>query len=505
MATGYEKEVKAFLGPRGPLAELLPNYEHRPEQAEMAAAALRALAGDRLLVVEAGTGTGKTLAYLVPAIYSSRKVVISTGTKALQEQLINKDLPVLTKEFKVTAAVMKGRTNYLCWRRYHEFSSAPAFDMRDEISVWDRIQEWARTTKSGDRAEVPHMPDQYSAWREMSSSSEQCLGQKCSHFEQCFVTKMRAMAQAADIVVVNHHLFFADLAVKSGGHGQVLPAYETVIFDEAHGLAEIATEYFGPQVSTWRILDLGRDLRRIQRLGQLPVPVLRVILGALEKAEGSAIDALKFLAEEGASAAGGESSRFSIGRMKGDPAVVEEGERAVGELRLLAKTLSDHKGELEVLENLADRANGLARDLAFILAMDDPDHVYWAETRGRGVILRASPAELGPILSELLFSEDFPIVFTSATLAVRSNKRWSFSHFSSELGLADSGRKVDELCLPSSYDWKDRAILYTPEDLPEPGSAGFIKAAAREMLGIVRISKGRAFLLFTSPEHGGRP
>jgi ATP-dependent DNA helicase DinG len=499
MTHDFEKEIRDFLGPRGLLKKLLPTYEHRPEQADMAAAVLRAFDRNGLLVVEAGTGTGKTLAYLAPALYSNRKVLISTGTKALQEQLIYKDLPVLERAFNVRAAIMKGRSNYLCWQRYHEFERAPTFNFRDEISVWDRIRAWSLKTATGDRAEIKDLPDQWSAWRELSATGEQCLGQKCGYFDNCFITRMRGQAQAADILIVNHHLFFADLAIRDTAPSSVLPEYQTVIFDEAHDLAATATEFFGLQVSTWRVQDLGQDLRRIQRLGQMPMGELRGLLSALERAEGAASDFFRVVADAGwGGAERGEGSRFSLAPLKDRPALVEEGDRARAEFKLLAKLLADAGKKDELLLGLGLRAEQFGSDLGFIVRMDDPDHVFWAETRGRGVIMRASPSDLGPLLAERLFGRNFPIVFTSATLAVQDRSCWSFAHFRSELGLKEPTRPLEETCLPSSYDWPNQAILYVPADLPEPTSPGFIRAASREMLRILRLSRGRAFLLFTS-------
>ena len=501
MGASFEREVQRFLGPKGPLARLLPRYETRPEQSAMASAVLRALAEESILVVEAGTGTGKTLAYLVPAIYAGERVVISTGTKALQEQLMRKDLPVLSREFKLRVALMKGRSNYLCRRRHREFGLNPTFKFREEIGLYDRVQKWAETTVTGDRAEIRGLPDDFSAWREMSCTGEQCLGQKCDLFRECFITAMRGRAQAADIVVVNHHLFFADLALRASAPAGILPEYRTVIFDEAHALAEIATEYFGRQASTFRLADLAQDIRRLQRLGRLPDADLRAVLKALDAAEAAGNAVFKAVAERGRELAegGGESLRFGLKPLRHHRLVLEEGERAGAELKLLAKVLGSHSKQEESFGGLADRADSLAVDLAFILAQEDPDHVFWAETRGRRtVVLRASPTELGPILSEMLFTESRPLIFTSATLAIHAGKKWSFAHFRSELGLADGERPVKELWLASSYNWPEQAMLYVPKDLPEPSRPEFIARAAEEMERILAVSRGRAFLLFTS-------
>jgi len=500
MSKSYEREVKHFLGPKGPLAGLVPNYECRPEQADMAAAVIRALAGHSIAIVEAGTGTGKTLAYLVPAIYAGERVIISTGTKALQEQLINKDLPILAREFDIRAALMKGRTNYLCWKRYYEFNRDPSFKFKNEINYYDIIMKWAENTATGDRAEIGGLPDNFSAWKEMTASGEQCTGQKCEFYDDCFVTIMRGMAQQADIVVVNHHLFFADLAIRASAQSSILPDYRTVILDEAHGLAETATEYFGVQVSTWRLADLGQDVRRMQSAGQMEVDTLRKILQALERAEFAAQNVFQAVAErmKGGSF-NGEGGRMSLQPLKGDGFILEELEKARADLKFLSNTLEKvSSGDDDYCGGLAERAHALSAELGFVLAQEDPDHVYWAEVKNKGVILRASPAELGPILDEKLYTDDKPLIFTSATLAVKKKNDWSFEHFKTEMGLSDVTRKVEEVYLPSSYEWKEKAVLYVPKHLPEPTSNDFILEASREMFRLLKISGGRAFLLFTS-------
>ncbi len=499
MSRSYEAEVKKFLGPRGPISGLLEDYEVRPEQVKMAGAVLRCLAEDSILFVEAGTGTGKTLSYLVPALYSERRVVISTGTKALQEQLIYKDLPVLSREFQVNAVLMKGRSNYLCWKRYNDFNRAPAFHFRDEISHFKTIQEWASKTKTGDRAEVPGLPDEYPTWRELSATSDQCLGQKCDYFQECFVTRMRAMAQQAEIVVVNHHLFFADLAVRSDAPGQVIPSYDTVIFDEAHSLPEIATEYFGVRFSNYQLMDLAQDIRRLQRLGKLSIGSLKSMLRTLEKAEESGGLLLKAIGESLRGRGGEkETSRYSLAPVLKESSVQEWGDRTGSDLKDLFTKLTDLGGKDETIKTLADRAKSLAKDLKAIIAGSDPGHIYWAEFRGKNVFLRASPAELGPIIRPRLMENNHPIIFTSATLAVVSQGKWSFDHYRQALGAEEISRQTDEMWLPSSYDWKNNAVLYIPEGLPEPNDYSFIEKAAQEMESILHVSKGRAFLLFTS-------
>jgi ATP-dependent DNA helicase DinG len=238
------RRILGFLGSRGYFARELANYEHRPEQIDMAREALRAFQEARFLVVEAGTGTGKTFAYLIPALLSGQKVVISSGTKNLQEQIFFKDLPALARHFSFRAALMKGRSNYLCWYRYRSFMRQPVFAFRRDIKPFREIEKWATRTRTGDRAEIPRLPDDYAPWKEISATSEQCLGTKCPDFKECFITRLRQEAQEADIIIVNHHLLFADLSVRGAGFGEVIPRYRTVILDEAHQLEEVATEYY---------------------------------------------------------------------------------------------------------------------------------------------------------------------------------------------------------------------------------------------------------------------
>jgi len=256
--------VRKIFCPDGLLAQKLSTYEHRPEQQQMAEAVERALKQEHFLIVEAGTGTGKTLAYLIPAIQSGQRIVISTGTKTLQEQLFFKDIPFLQKEFgwEFKAAFMKGRSNYLCQRRYKLFAAQPLLKIFEEINYYPIIKKWGGRTKTGDRAELTDLPEDLDLWKEICSTSETCLGQKCANYDHCFITRMRQEAAAADIVIVNHHLFFADLGLRQKGYGEVLPRYEAVIFDEAHQLEEVATQYFGMMVSNYRLEELTRDMQR---------------------------------------------------------------------------------------------------------------------------------------------------------------------------------------------------------------------------------------------------
>src|SRR5437660_9206144 len=268
-------ELSDMLGPGGALSHALPLYEPRPPQLEMAARVEQALAQGRALVIEAGTGTGKTLAYLLPAARSGLKIIVSTATKTLQEQLADKEVPLL-KELGVDARVafLKGRQNYLCLLRFEQFLREPTFAVREEAAHFERVAEWAGTTATGDRAELVDLPESLASWRDLSASADQCLGQKCPRYESCFVFRMRRLAAEADIVVVNHHLFFADLALRTSSAGDagaaVLPPYDAVVFDEAHAVEEVATEHFGAQLSSFRVAELARDaLKTLQPRPQM--------------------------------------------------------------------------------------------------------------------------------------------------------------------------------------------------------------------------------------------
>ena len=460
--------IRDIFGEGGLLARALPGYEPRPQQLEMAQAVLEAIELDRPAVVEAGTGTGKTLAYLVPAILSGRKVVVSTGTKTLQEQLYLKDIPLLQKILPTpfTAAYMKGISNYLCLRRFGESGIIDA-----------QLRDWVFKTKTGDRAELSDLADDDPVWKEIQSTPETRLGPKCQHFEQCFVTRMRREAQQANIVIVNHHLFFADLALRSvWPQAQVLPTYEAAIFDEAHGLEDVATEYFGVQVSSFRLMALARDIRKLApAAAMLP-----------EKIDGSSESMFALIRN-----AVGFDARGRVGDdlWRGP---------LLSEYHALDNVLDEASNRLmqvsdDEVKALARRAEEIRSELAMLVERRDRSYVYWVETRGRGVFLHASPVEVGPVLREKLVCQAAPLVFTSATLSVGG----TFDYFRGSVGL-DQAEETSCLALPSPFNFARQAMLYVPRDLPEPTETKFIDDAVFRMEQLLEITRGRAFLLFTS-------
>jgi ATP-dependent DNA helicase DinG len=438
------------------------------------------LAEGGLLLAEAGTGTGKTLAYLLPAIESGSRVVISTGTKNLQEQLVRKDLPILAEALgrELRVAVMKGRANYLCLLRFASFGKAGSFRRLEELPVFRAVEAWAASTEIGDRAEVPDMPDSLEFWREISAASENCIGQACSLFDACFVTKMRQRALEADVVVVNHHLLCADLAVKDGSYGSVIPAYDTLILDEAHLIEDVATQYFGVQVSSHKFEELARDVERELKAASLDARELRA------EAEGLRVRAERFFARLARSRIG----RLAPGWM--DARMMEDSLGLLQRLEGLRTALLAVPDRPEPLSGLAARTAALGEDVSFLMRAETDDHVYFSETRGRGVFLRAMPIDVSGRLRELLFDQVRSAVLTSATLAVDGD----FTYVKDRLGI----EPTDELLLPSPFRYEEQALLYVPERMPEPVAPRFVDAAADEVVRLVELSQGRAFVLFTS-------
>ena len=473
--------AQSFFGHEGLLARALPGYEERPSQQRLSEAVEQTLREGGVLLAEAGTGTGKTLAYLLPAIELGRRIVVSTGTKNLQEQLIEKDLPLLARALgrDLRVALMKGRSNYLCLMRHRSFGEAGRFKHLDEIPLYRAVEDWAPRTETGDRAEVSDLPDSVDFWREISASSENCIGQSCPDFDACWITKMRQRALEADLVVVNHHLLCADLVVKDGGnYGQVIPPYDTVILDEAHLLEDVATQYFGVQVSSHRVEDLCRDVERELLAAKLDAREVR-----------SETEAVRHRAERFFSLLlRGEGRRLGAGWMTSRH--VEESKALMLRLLGLKTAILATPDRPEPLNGLALRAQALRDELAFVLDAEDEDHVYFVETRGRGVFLKATPIDVSERLQELLFSQVKAAVLTSATLAVDGG----FEYLKSRLGLDE----VEALLLPSPFDFEEQAILYVPRNMPVPQSPAFCDRAADEVVRLLELSKGRAFVLFTS-------
>jgi ATP-dependent DNA helicase DinG len=475
-----------IFGPSGLLAQKINFYEHRPEQGQMAGAVSRALSQEHFLVVEAGTGTGKTLAYLIPAVLSGKRVVVSTGTKTLQEQLFFKDVPLVQEKlgYSFKAAFMKGRGNYLCWRRFRLLSRQPIFHSLEEVDHYQRIKRWAGRTHTGDRAELADLPEDLNVWKEICASSDTCLGQACEFNDSCFITRIRQEAAGADVLIVNHHLFFADLGVRLKGYGEVLPRYEAVVFDEAHQLEEVATQYLGTVISNYRFEELARDLRREASAAKLKDASLSRTANDLLEVQERFFDPLRQ----------GES-RFTLKEEHLSGKVREAAEGLSQQLTGLAAHVGGMKEPPEGLRACGRRAGELKEELQELLSLSREEMVYWGEIRGRGVFLHASPVDVSSPLQEHLYPRLKTAVFTSATLSTQKN----FGFFKARMGLTGGLEEgTEDLILDSSFNLKTQSLLYLPPHLPDPNHPGFLPRAVEEISTLLGLTRGRAFLLFTS-------
>jgi ATP-dependent DNA helicase DinG len=473
--------VRQFFSKRGLLSEWRPSFEYRPGQLEMAEAVEAALREKKHLIVEAGTGTGKTLAYLVPAILSGRRVVISTGTKNLQEQLFYKDIPFLEKNMgPLRACYMKGRNNYACRQKIYDAEREPVLEGLEEVADFQIIREWEKTTETGDRAEIRSLPEASTAWAKIDARSDRCTGQNCRQFDRCFITRMHQKAQESDLIIVNHHLFFADLAVKEDDRGGIIPEYGAVIFDEAHEMEDVAGQYFGVSVSSYQFDELIRDVSSVSHRKYFSSAELdRILLMVSDRA-------MHFLnLFEAAEGRTGFRSHEAF-LMKHEEVYRD----VLAGLELIALQLELIKVAPEEAIPLAARARDLARRLEFWMEAKDRRFVYWIERRGRGTFLQATPIDVSRILDDKLFDRVDSVILTSATLAVAGD----FEFTKARLGL----RAARTLVVPSHFDYGRQALLYVPQNLPDPRDQAFPAAAAREIIELLFLSRGRAFVLFTS-------
>jgi len=477
----------------------------------MAQAIEQALGEKRHLIVEAGTGTGKTLAYLVPVIRSGKRVIISTGTKNLQEQLFYKDVPFLEQalykdsDSRLSVCYMKGRNNYLCRKKLYDLTDQPVLSGLEEIEQYQAIAAWEKATSTGDRAELAELPETSVLWHKLDARADACMGQKCSQWERCFITEMRRKAMESDIIIVNHHLFFADLAIKlqaeNAPDAGILPEAAAVIFDEAHELEDVAGSYFGISVSNLRVEELVRDVESSMQHNRMLSASLSGALGSLRDRSQLFFSLLP--AGEG---------RFAFDA-RGE-FLEENGD----EFLALNQALLRLAGELEALPqkpeeifNFVRRGREIQTQLRFALESDDRNVVFWIERRGRSfsprgqrgsersregtpgrqhVFLQATPIDVGPILRECLWSKLECSVLTSATLAVGGG----FEYIRRRLGVG----QARELVLQSHFDYASQALLYVPPDLPDPRTPQFTTKAAERIRKLLEISRGRAFVLFTS-------
>lgn len=483
-AKSAEITIEGVFGPGGLLEKRHPGYEFRPSQLAMAKLAEEAFEKHQHTVIEAGTGTGKTLAYLIPAIRSGRRVVVSTATKSLQEQLFQKDVPFLQKHFapNLKAAMMKGRANFLCRQKVHQMDGQASLKGIDEVDWFTQIRDWAKLTETGDRSELTFLPDDAELWNRIDARSDLCTGQKCAEFQRCFITAMHQRAQEADLIIVNHHLFFADLAIRQEDFGSILPEYSAVVFDEAHEIEDVASDYFGRQLSSYRFEELARDTDNMLRVLQIDAAPLRRHLTRLRERARSFFE--RFPEREG---------RYPFGPAERH-AFLDSSREEYGELASAVKRVEAELSALtpkpEEVIAMARRAAEMRRELAFLMESEEKTYVYWYERRGRGVFLAATPIDVSEILREKLFEQFDTVILTSATLAVGGK----FDYLKQRLGVMPANETV----LPQEFDYPEQALLYMPRALPDVRTPAFATGAADEIARLLEISNGRAFCLFTS-------
>lgn len=492
-----------------------PAYEFRRGQLQMAEAVEQALEEKRHLIVEAGTGTGKTLAYLLPVIRSGKRVIISTGTKNLQEQLFYKDVPFLERALfsdtasgsRLSVCYMKGRNNYLCRKKLYDLSSQPVLSGLEEIEQYRAMAAWEKTTSTGDRAELAELPEASALWHKLDARVDACLGQKCSEWERCFITEMRRRGMESDIIIVNHHLFFADLAIKLQADGApdagILPDAAAVIFDEAHELEDVAGNYFGISVSNLRVEDLARDVEASLQHNRIMSASLSGALASLREKSQFFFSLLP----------PGEG-RFAFETRR--EFLDENGDEFLAFNNALARLAGELEGlpqKPEEIFNFVRRAQEVQAQLGYAMESDDRNTVFWIERRGgrgsgnqrrasggpategntrgrQNVFLQATPIDVGPILREYLWSKLECAVLTSATLAVGGG----FEYIRQRLGLEHARESV----LPSHFDYQSQALFYVPPDLPDTRAPQFAPKAAETVRKVLEVTRGRAFVLFTS-------
>src|SRR4051812_22207354 len=447
----------------------------------MAKAVESALQNREHLMVEAGTGTGKTLAYLVPSLLSGKRVVISTGTKNLQEQLFFKDVAFLQTLFDAPLPVcyMKGRANYLCRQKLYDVEREPILHGLEQVREYKVIRDWEKITDAGDRSELRDLPEDSSLWPKLDARSEMCSGQKCQQFDRCFITEMHRRAAQSNIIIVNHHLFFADLAVRDQAFGALLPDYLAVIFDEAHEIEEIAGQYFGITISNVQIQHLIRDVSEVSRQKMFSTPEIdRSLIQLGDRTEGF----FALFPQDG---------RHAFRQQ--ERILQEHGENyreLLFALEFLCARLEVTQGVVDATIPLVRRARLIAQALRFWVEVHDPAYVYWTERRLRSVHLLAIPIDVSQTLSARLFDKVPSVILTSATLTVAG----TFDYAQSRLGLPDA----KTLKIESQYDYAKQVLLYVPAHMPDPRQAAFPLRAAAEISEILKASRGRAFLLFTS-------
>ena len=502
-----QSDLPNIFGQQGPLAKRIPNFRHRDSQVEMAIKIEAAINRNGVLIAEAGTGTGKTFAYLVPALRSGGKVVISTGTKTLQDQLFHRDIPTVIEALgiPVTTALLKGRANYVCLHHLDEALVEGRFSGREDTKYLQAIKRFANRSLdgagTGDRTELPEVPERAAAWNNAVSSRENCLGSKCTRYDECFVMKARKKAMDAEVVVVNHHLFFADLVLKVEGTQDLLPACNTVVFDEAHQLPATATMFFGESVSTSQLIELARDTRLMGIQHAADFKDLQEAAGALDLA---ARDLRLSVSEDFAKLPG-----QSVMAREGFTEAYAEAQEKLAEVRQLLESQADRAQELA---NCMERADEYAQRLTSWQDKSIEGYVRWAEAFSQALAFHLTPLSIANIFRDQVFGQKRAWIFTSATLAVKGE----FGHYQIEMGLIEDDaksskarddfdddnaygeKKIETAYWASPFDYPNQALLYLPENLPAPNTPNHTEAIVDAALPLIIAAGGRTFLLFTS-------
>ncbi len=476
-----DSPLAGVFGADGTLARAIPGYRTRPQQIEMAARIAAAIEANRVLVAEAGTGTGKTYAYLVPALLSGGKVIVSTGTKTLQDQLFQRDLPTVRDALRVPAsiALLKGRANYVCHYHLERAAADGRFQSPQEAQHIRTITRFARTSKTGDKGQLSAVPEDSPAWAAATSTRENCLGQECPHHKSCFVLAARREALLADIVVVNHHLFFADVMLRDEGTAELLPACNTVIFDEAHQLPEVAGMFFGESLGTAQIVELARDTRLEAVAAAKDYPALQEMARSLEKA-----------AKDLRLAVAVENARLAASQLTHEAKFQQALTQLDAELALFMKHLESQSARSEGLANCLQRSQEVATRLKHWRTVEDLSQVRWVEVFTQSLALNLTPLDVADIFRRQLEGHPRAWIFTSATLAVGRD----FSHYCGELGLVDA----DTGYWGSPFDYAAHGLLYAPTGMPDPNSLEYVEAVVAAAYPAIVAAGGRAFVLCTS-------
>ncbi len=473
--------LESVFSADGSLAKSIPSFRPRTQQLEMAQAVQTAIKDNSLLIAEAGTGTGKTFAYLVPALLSGGKVILSTGTKTLQDQLFMRDIPTVRDAIKapVSVSLLKGRANYVCHYHLERAKNDGRFASREDTQHIQKIVRFAKASTSGDKSECVDVPETASVWPLVTSTRENCLGSECPNHKECFVLEARKRALASDVVVVNHHLFFADVMLRDEGMAELLPACNTVIFDEAHQLPDTASLFFGQSVSSSQIIELARDTRAEAVVSAKDFKDLPDACMALDKA----VRDLRLTMQE-------DTGRLNAQQVRGRKGFDEALDTLQKKLTALVKMLESQAQRDEGLENCYKRAQELALQIKHWRGAEEEGSIRWLDIFGHTMQLNTTPLDIAEIFRKQVDAQKRAWIFTSATLSVKGD----FSHYQTELGLQEAQTSTWD----SPFDFEQQALLYVPENMPEPNTPAFTEAVVEAAYPVIEASGGRAFLLFTS-------